>query len=261
MSGLSILPYRAASLAVLCLGLTLGASAANANPVTSHASSQLFPGQTAPLKLSQAFKPPNRGEAPPSAGGATRGQTCLRDITKFKSLIPGKQPGLTLSTHPTFHWYLPEGPATKANFLILGNQDQDVVYETTVDLPAKAGIVSFTLPKAAPALALNQQYHWYLVVQCSRKNQSANPSVEGWIERVQLESGLMQQIATADIATQAALLANNGIWYDALVASAQFRAQQGNSQQAKTAWAELLGSVGLGELVQAPVLSARLSQE
>lgn len=260
MSGLTSLPRRAASVAVVCVGLALSATAAQANAIAPKPG-QLFPVQAAPIQLSQAFKAPNRGEAPPSAGGATRGQTCLKDITKFKSLIPGKLPGLTTNARPTFYWHLPEGPATKANFLLLANKDQDVVYETTVDLPAKAGVMSFTLPKDAPALAPNQQYHWFLVAQCNQKNLSANPSVEGWIERVELEPGLMQQIETADLATRATLLANNGIWYDALAASAQLRTQQADSKEAKAAWAKLLQSVGLNDLVQAPVLSARLSQE
>lgn len=261
MSGLAKSPYHMASTVFILMGMALSASPVSAVSPAQPSEASVAVSPAIPLKISQAFKAPKRGSAPPSAGGATRGETCLKNSKQFTSLIPQSRIGLTASKNPTFYWYLPKSPATTARFLLLGNDDTDVVYETTLALPNKPGVVSFKLPETAPALEVDKQYHWYLIVKCSQTDQSANPSVEGWVERIQLEPTLSSQLDKADLAGQAKLLADNGVWYDALQASAQFRNQNAGQQKAEAAWAELLRSVGLGEIAKEPLLRVELSKK
>jgi hypothetical protein len=185
----------------------------------------------------------------------------LKGTKQLTSLIPQSRLGLTYSSNPTFFWYIPQSPATTAKFLLLNNDDTDVVYETTLNLPKQSGIVSFTLPSSAPPLATGKQYHWYFVVGCSQLDQSANPSVEGWIERVAPDATIANQLQTASPAEKAAIYATNGIWHDAIATLAGLR--QTDSTRAATAvgWAELLKSVNLAEMADEPLLSATLSQK
>jgi len=213
-----------------------------------------------PIKISQSFKPPSRGVAPPTAGGATRGESCLKGRKQLTSLIPQDRLGLTYSGNPTFHWFVPKSPARTAKFLLLGNDDADVVYETTLALPSEAGIVSFTLPEKVPPLEVGQQYHWFLVVGCSQTDQSANPSVEGWVERVSPEPNISSQLEKATPVGRVKIYADNGIWHEAVTALATLRKTSPTDKALLTGWDELLKSVGLEAIAPEPLLNANLSK-
>ncbi len=211
-----------------------------------------------PFQISQSFKPPSRGTAPPSAGGATRGETCLTGDKPLTSLVPPNLVGLTHSSHPTVFWYLPQSPAKTAKFLLLSNDDSDVVFETTLNLPGTAGVVSFTLPEHLPPLEMNKQYHWYLVLGCSQTDQSANPSVEGWVERVTPDAEMVSQLQKADLRQKAKIYAENGIWYEAVMTIAELRRTKPQDATAIAGWQELLKSVKLDAIAAEPLLNTNI---
>lgn len=256
MSGILTIASLTSSTAIALLGLSLPTLPTLANGRAATAAQFAAP----PLQLSQSFRPPSRGTAPPSAGGATRGESCLKGSQQLTSLVPQSRLGLTYSSNPTFYWYVPQSPATTAKFLLLNNDDSDVVYETTLALPKQSGIVSFTLPSSAPPLAVGKQYHWYLVVGCSQIDQSANPSVEGWVERVAPEATLKTQLDKATPAEQVQIYANNGIWHEAVTTLVGLRQTNPTDRSAIAGWQALLTSVNLERLASEPLLRATLSQ-
>lgn len=213
------------------------------------------------FKISQSFKPPSRGTAPPTAGGATRGESCLKGRKQLTSLVPQDRLGLTYSGNPTFHWFVPQSPARTAKFLVLGDDDSEVVYETNLALPSESGIVSFTLPQDAQPLEVGKQYHWYLVVGCSQTDQSANPSVEGWVERVSPESQILSQLEKATPAARVKIYADNGIWHEAVTTLATLRKTKPTDQTLLAGWNELMKSVGLGAIAPEPLINANLSKK
>ncbi|MDX2231222.1 MAG: DUF928 domain-containing protein [Leptolyngbyaceae cyanobacterium bins.349] len=244
------------STALVLLGLS-SITTLDAMAQVATSSAQLRPN---PIKMSQGFRPRSSGTAPPTAGGATRGGSCLKGDKQLTSLVPPDRLGLTYSGRPTFHWYVPKSPAKTAKFLVLENEDTDVFYETTLTLPEEGGIISFTLPANAPALASGKQYHWFLVVGCSEIDQSANPSVEGWVERIAPEAAILSQLAKVDAMEQARIYAESGIWHEAVTTLAKLR--QTNPQDATTIarWHELLKSVKLEAIAAEPLLNVTLSQ-
>lgn len=258
MSGISPITPVLTSAAIALLGLSsLLAPATASTPTAVKASPSSV---SASLKISQSFKPPSRGTAPPSAGGATRGESCLRGDKQLTSLIPQSRLGLTYSSNPTFYWYIPQSPAKTAKFLILNSDDTEVVYETTVTLPSQAGIVSFTLPEKEISLPVGKQYHWYLVVGCSQIDQSANPSVEGWVERVAPAAAVSRQLQRATTKERARIYAENGIWHEAVTTLAKLRLTNSKDIQTIAGWDELLKSVNLGAIAAEPLLNVTLSQ-
>ncbi|MEO0968412.1 MAG: DUF928 domain-containing protein [Cyanobacteria bacterium J06639_18] len=114
-------------------------------------------------KISQTFKPPNRGTPPATAGGATR-SSCTEKKGYLTSLIPKQKLGLTVNEHPTFFWHMSKPEVKTAEFLLLDEND-DLVYETNFNLPKKPGIFAFTLPSKAPGLkmlnTLSSRYNYY----------------------------------------------------------------------------------------------------
>jgi hypothetical protein len=213
-----------------------------------------------PWLISQAFNPPKRGLPPASAGGATRGTSyCVQKNQLLTSLIPKENIGLTFSERPSFYWHIPATSVKTAQFVILadGNDnslDDDVVYETTLNLPTKPGIMKVTLPATAPALKVNKRYHWYLTLVCDEKNPSRNPNLEGWVERVQPEARLSTALAKADLQKRPALYAEAGIWHEALMSLVDLRCAEPNSLKVRSNWRQFFQSVNLGAYASEPIL-------
>ncbi len=204
--------------------------------------------------ISQTFRPPNLGNPPATAGGATRGGACLKGTQRFTALLPQSQIGLTLSGHPTFFWYVPQSPATTAQFLLMNRNDSQVVYETTLTLPTKAGIVSFKLPDTVQPLEVGQRYHWFLTINCNTIDRNGNPNADGWVERAAPNAGLsekIQQTAERDLPT---LYADQGIWYEALTSLAQLRQANPSDSSLTANWEKFLKSAGLGTFATEPLV-------
>lgn len=206
--------------------------------------------------ISQTFRPPNLGNPPATAGGATRGGACLKGAQRFTSLLPQEQIGLTLSSHPTFFWYVPQSSATTAQFLMMTQDDSQVVYETTLTLPAKAGIVSFTLPTNVKSLEAGQRYHWFLTINCSTVDRNGNPNAEGWVERIAPSAGLSEKIQQTSERDLPTLYADQGIWYEALTSLANLRQMNPSDTSLTISWERLLKSAGLGTFATEPLVAS-----
>jgi hypothetical protein len=210
--------------------------------------------------ISQAFTPPKRGLPPASAGGATRGSSyCVQKNQLLTSLIPKENIGLTFSERPTFFWHVPASSVKTAQFVILAesnknNIDDDVVYETTLTLPNKPGIMKVTLPANATPLKVGQRYHWYLTLVCDEKNPSKNPNLEGWVERTQPEAKLSKALEQADLRKRPTLYAEAGIWHEALTSLVELRCAEPNSLKVRNDWRQFFQSVNLGNYASEPIL-------
>ncbi|WP_392534353.1 DUF928 domain-containing protein [Nostoc sp. C117] len=211
-------------------------------------------------QISQTFKPPKRGAPPASAGGSTRGGSCLADKKLITPLIPPNKLGLTLSQHPTFFWHLPESSVKTAKFLLLTDDDRTEFYTTSFTLPNRSGIVSFKLPDSAPALAIGKTYHWYFTILCDAQDSSENPIVDGWVERIQPELPLSQALAKANLQNLPSIYAEAGIWHEALTTLVQLRRSEPNNLKVRIDWRQFFKSVGLSAIAPSPVINCCTSK-
>ncbi|QKQ74186.1 DUF928 domain-containing protein [Nostoc sp. TCL240-02] len=204
-------------------------------------------------QISQAFKPPQRGKPPASAGGSTRGGSCLIGKKLITPLLPPDKLGLTFAQHPAFFWYVPPIQVKTAKFVLLA-EDQNVFYETSFKLPAKPGIISFKLPESSPGLTVGKTYHWYLTIVCNTQDSSDNPTVEGWVERTQPGSSLSEALVKANVYKLPTIYAEAGIWHEALTSLVQLRRTEPNNFKAKLDWRQFLKSVGLSAIASEPLI-------
>ncbi|AFZ23097.1 protein of unknown function (DUF928) [Cylindrospermum stagnale PCC 7417] len=169
--------------------------------------------------------------------------------------------GLTTNKYPTFWFYVPyttEIPGASAEF-VLQDSEENEVYQSTVSLRAKPGIISVTLPSTALPLEINKNYRWFFKVSCSGQK-SIPIHVEGDIQRVQLNVSLEKQLATAQQRDKVSIYTDNGIWFDALTLLAQLRQASPNNASLISDWQSLLGSVKLDKnSVNAPFIEDELS--
>lgn len=212
-----------------------------------------------PIQISLKFKVPKRGAPSSTAGGASRG-ACLLDnkaagSKNLTSLMPPTKLGLTWAERPSFFVYVPQSSARTAGFLLLSDDDTEIVYETTIVLPSQAGVLRFDLPADAPPIQVGKQYHWFMTTLCdTTTGLSGSPTVEGWLERSTPDAALRKTMQKTLLSDRPALYAEAGIWYETLATLADLQRQAPQNSKFRKDWQALLQSVGLEAIATEPLL-------
>lgn len=175
--------------------------------------------------------------------GGTRGN-CKQTNKSLTALVPENGKGLTTAEHPVFWFYIPNAAEDihSIEFSLhprSGDDESTTLYRTTLQLTKTPGIIGVPLPPSPEhSLKLNQIYHWLLIVNCDRQPTSENVlELNGWVTRVQPSP-------------------NQVIWYDELTNLAKRYLSNPQNPEVKKAWTELLKSVGLEGLAQAPLVGS-----
>ncbi|SRR5579883_663808 len=219
----------------------------------------------APAKLQ--FAPPGLPEDPGEPegrgrGGASRIPTC-KPYQTFTALVPVAKNktseslwGLTTLDRPTFWFYLPQPLAAGMPIkFVLQDQDDNLVYETTLDGPTPAGIIRAALPATAVPLQAKRTYHWGVSVQCDPADPNAIVWLKGAIQRVSLPADVQQSLLAAKTPLdRATLYAKYGIWFEALTALGDAMQPHSTGDRAvATAWSDLLQQGQLGDIAKASI--------
>lgn len=189
-------------------------------------------------------------------GGGKRGCGNLAQVSESKgkiltALVPvyedpsGLVLGVTTASHPTFWFYVPDVSVAEAEFVLQDRAGQ-TIYQSPVLLSKTPGVVRLSLPPDATPLKVGKLYHWYFNLYC--QSQQPPVFVDGWIKRDSLNA-LKNQLETATLKQRIALLAANGIWYDALTAAAEL-----STDPKRSDWVALLQTVGLNGISSEPVV-------
>ena len=127
-------------------------------------------------------------------------------------------------------------------------------------LPAKSGVVSVSLPNTVKSLEVGQNYRWYFKVRCSSQTGRPPIYVNGYIQRINLDPRIIQELNTAaDNQQKSKIYAKEGIWFDALNMLAQLRQSSQNTSVEKD-WQTLLESVELNNIATAPLVNSPLNK-
>jgi hypothetical protein len=158
----------------------------------------------------------------------------------------------TVSDHPTLFWYIPQTQAKSAEFVVF-DQQRTIVYQTTLALKNTPGIVRLSLPKTVN-LETNKNYQWKLVLRCNPESWWDDVMVGGFLKRTMLTSEQKRNLAAAkQPLEQAEVYAQAKVWQETLSILAQLRADRPNDPTIRNAWTELLDSVRLSFLENAPL--------
>ena len=203
------------------------------------------------------FDPPAEDMPKSSMGGASRTiSQCVNEAQNsalpFSALLPSSTQGLTAASHPTILAYLPETSAQKVFFSWRDEDNQDH-YQAILPIEKKAGIISLSLSENAPPLEVGKNYQWALGIMCDGRLQPDSPMVQGQVKRVELESNIKNRLSGDISLENAAIYGENGLWYDTVATLAQLKTAQPNNENLASNWEELLTSVGLTEITEAPL--------
>ena len=226
------------------------------------------PGRSAPSQAAggasrgDLFKPATGNGSPTkTAGGASRVGTYYLNPSMVGAggpaaliaLLPQSFYGTTLSDRPTILVYLPASNAEKAVFS-LKDEAGNMLYQTTISVAGKMGIIPVRLPADAPALAIGKNYQWFVALKLDGELNPSTPYVDGWIQRIQPNVEVAAAMQQGDLLQRATVLGKNGVWYDCVATLAALHAAQPDNAALTQQWAELLSSVGLQDIKTMPVL-------
>lgn len=188
-------------------------------------------------------------------GGGTRG-ACSFGKQQLTALTPKNNLALTIAANPQLFFYFPQTDDARLVEFVLLDEAENEIYVKTFKTTGKAGIVSFNLLDSAPlkALPIGKKYHWYLSIICNDRDRADDVAVDGWIQRVQLDSSLAQKIAKVAPSQRSAMYAAANIWQEALTELAQLRSSHPQDPTVTAEWKELLRSQELDFISQAPAI-------
>ncbi|MBD2519026.1 DUF928 domain-containing protein [Nostoc sp. FACHB-973] len=219
--------------------------------------------KSASIRFNPPPPPPDRG-APGNRGeGASRGE-CTQAGIPLTALVPSyKQQGanetltitqvwaLTSTEQPSFWFYIPyQKSSIKAIEFVLQTDKNKTIYRQNVTVPPVPGIMRVQLQNQETILETNKPYHWFFKVRvvCNSPQPTTLDYVEGWVQRVNLDVSLRQQLQQSSPRQQAAIYAKNGIWYDALTTLAELRLANSQDSQLTEDWENLLKVIKLEKL-------------
>ncbi|MEG3835207.1 MULTISPECIES: DUF928 domain-containing protein [unclassified Microcoleus] len=211
----------------------------------------------APILLSQNvnFTPPDV-TAPDNRQGGTHRGCQLREGLSITPLIPKSNIGLTLTESPTFFVYVSQ-PAAQVEFILLNEDESEVVYETTLKND-KAGIVGVSLSEKDKTknIEVGKRYVWSFALACDPLERSGDYIVKGWMQRIEPPANLKNDLANPDPMAKVIAYARNGIWYETLATLAEMRRLAPNDSRLTTEWTQLLQSQGLESIADQPLVQS-----
>ncbi|OZH53069.1 hypothetical protein AFK68_20130 [Hydrocoleum sp. CS-953] len=201
-----------------------------------------------------------------AVNGGTRNRCAFKD--GLTALIPETNIGLTLAEYPKFFVYLPALEVLKkdrcSDFLPeeirvefdLGDEadKSKSVYVTEFKLPNTKGIIRIDLPDdgSIPVLAVGQKYQWVVSIVIDPFDRSKDMYVYGWIKRIETFPTLLQQLKTTTLDNHPKVYAEAGIWHETLDSLATLRQSNPNNSTFLIQWQDILKSVGLETVADAP---------
>lgn len=163
-----------------------------------------FPLTPLQAKAQGKFKKPSGTDRANIVRGPCPADAQENALTPLVNKSTYDEPILTTQEHPTFLLYLPYSQTsdhagdgrnysvTTAEFELLDENEKSVLKNQKIvfPLPEKSGIVKVKLPSTETVLEPDKQYFWIFRVICDTNDNTANPSVVGWIKRVRPGSSL-----------------------------------------------------------------------
>ncbi|MET0034155.1 MAG: DUF928 domain-containing protein, partial [Limnospira maxima] len=143
-----------------------------------------------------------------------------------------------------------------AEFVLIDNTNDTVIYEETLKIGGKAGIMGVTIPShSTQNIKTNNNYKWYFSIVCNPDDRSEDIIVEGGIRWAEIDPALASQINQTSPLEKVDLYLKAGLWFDAMSTLAELRSHGNPDPAVSEAWSKLLESADLGVLVQEPVIT------
>jgi hypothetical protein len=189
------------------------------------------------------YKPPLRGAPGHRVGAASRGfDTVSAPGLTIDLLAPDGHAGQTVSQAPTLYYFASARIDQRTQLTISAPRQSVPLLETDIPAPRGPGLYALRLADLHVRLDENTLYTWSISVITDPRERANDIVASASLLRTVPDPTVDAVIRAAPPQRRAALLAQAGLWYDAVSAAAETKDQDGHA-----ALDSLLEQVGLTE--------------
>lgn len=174
-------------------------------------------GVTSPLGT-LAYVPPKTRNPGGRVGAATRG---LDDqLPTVMALVPETHTGLSSHDQPSLYWFLSKPTTYPVEFVVQVGTEAKPFLETRLKPPAKAGIQEIRLQDYAVRLQSGVIYQWYVQIIPDQQDRTKDAVAGGFLMFREANPDVLTALRQTPKEDAPRVLAEAGLWYDALTALA-----------------------------------------
>ena len=190
-------------------------------------------------QANQGYVPPAKDrEQQEATSSGSRG--CSSEPVVITPLIPTDRTPTTISANPSFLFLVKENLNLPVYFSLVEPGIAEPLWKEELSVE-RAGVLSVAIPQSI-SLDVGKNYVWNLKVVCNPNRPSQSWYVRAIVKRVSPSTKLMQELTEASSKLeQAAILARNEIWYDAIYISYYTREEP----EATSYFQQLLAQIGI----------------
>ncbi len=161
------------------------------------------------------FRPPSTGQPESTGNGSSRDGIlrCSANEPAMQSLLPAGKYGWSLAEQPEIFVDV-SGTTARQALLIMRSEDGLDYRQAFLPVPEIDGFSEFSLPAEAGPLTTNQTYQWSLSFICGDYFTLNDPTIAGWVRRIDSTPAIEQVLSEGSLQEQAQWLSENGYWYD-----------------------------------------------
>lgn len=195
------------------------ASAAVSPAAAQQAGSPQASAPAAPGGDIPTYKPPLRGAPGGRVGGASRGAMAAATVS-VELVAPADHTGLTTNPSPTLYYFVSRAVTEPTKLTISAPMQREPLVETTIPSPAAAGIQAVRLADYRVQLQPGVVYAWSISVGFDARSPSRDVVATASIMRSPPDAAVESTVRGAPPQRRANVLAQAGLWYDAVDAAA-----------------------------------------
>lgn len=201
-------------------------------------------------------KPPDTGtpSGNPTPGTTRPEAACPATPKELTALVANQGKDFTVSAYPTVWVYVPYSAKqlSQIEFILLNSNERQTIYQTTIKLTDKPGVIKITVPNNPKfALQPNQDYRWRLHLDC-QPDRTVEPdlAINGWVRRLPADETLKAQLQSNPHPDQ--VYRKNNLWYDAIDTAATRYFANPTAPKASQTWNELLQTLNFSWVQKEP---------
>ena len=168
-----------------------------------------------------AYKPPPKQKRPSSYSitAGRRGNCEGIEAIPLTTLAPKTHVGQTVSTHPTFVWFVPNASKSLPVEFRLFEYDADdrpQPISEPITMSSLSGIMKFAWSEDKPNLKVDKTYLWEVRIRCDPNRPSNDLKARADLRVIPMLPNITENTVPIDSVARVKAYGESGLWYNAL---------------------------------------------
>ncbi len=173
---------------------------------------------SAPL-ANLAYVPPKTRNPGGRVGAATRGQE--DELPTLMALVPETHTGLSTTDQPSLYWFLSKPTSLPIEFVVQVGTEAKPFLETRLKPVGAPGIQEIRLQEYGIRLQPRVVYQWYVQIVPDQQDRTKDAVAGGFLMHAPAPAAVQAGLTQSPKEEAPRILAEAGLWYDALTALAE----------------------------------------